>query len=99
MAEENIPVLVAISKKTQQMLEQVRKLFYPRATSDDEVIRLLIKGRDIELLEEDEREAIEVHKYYLSEKAGYDVGWKFAYDGWMKNYSKEWRRKKKKPKE
>ncbi|GAI40610.1 unnamed protein product, partial [marine sediment metagenome] len=37
MAEENRPVLVAISKKTQQMLEQIRKLLYPGATSDDEV--------------------------------------------------------------
>ena len=95
MAEENIPLLVAISKKTQQMLEQIRKLFYPGATSDDEVIRLLIKERDVELLEEDEVKAIEIHKYYLSEKAGHDVGWKSAYDNWMKNYSKEWRRKKK----
>ncbi len=30
---------------------------------------------------------IERHKYFLSEKAGYDVGWEFAEDDWRANFS------------
>ena len=30
---------------------------------------------------------IERHKYFLSEKAGYDVGWEFAEADWLANYS------------
>lgn len=41
-----------------------------------------------------EYEAIEVHKYFLSEKAGYDVGMQFAIADWLKNYAVEWRRKR-----
>ncbi len=32
---------------------------------------------------------IERHKYFLSEKAGYDVGWEFAEDDWRANFSEE----------
>ena len=30
---------------------------------------------------------IERHKYFLSEKAGHDVGWEFAEDDWRANFS------------
>ena len=30
---------------------------------------------------------IERHKYFLSEKAGYDVGWEFAAQDWMSNHA------------
>ena len=30
---------------------------------------------------------IEKHKYFLSEKAGYDVGWDAAEQDWMSNYA------------
>jgi hypothetical protein len=46
---------------------------------------------DSEKLSENERKEIELHKYYLSIKAGYDVGWEFTHDDWMKNHSKQWR--------
>ncbi len=29
---------------------------------------------------------IERHKYFLSEKAGYDVGWEFAEQDWLSNH-------------
>jgi stress response protein YsnF len=38
-----------------------------------------------------ELHAIEVHKYYLSEKAGYDVGQDFAIKDWLANYAARWR--------
>ena len=34
---------------------------------------------------------IEKHKYFLSEKAGYDVGWEFAERDWEENHSSEFR--------
>jgi hypothetical protein len=30
---------------------------------------------------------IERHKYFLSEKAGYDVGWEFAEQDWLSNHA------------
>ena len=30
---------------------------------------------------------IERHKYFLSEKAGYDVGWEFAEQDWTSNHA------------
>jgi hypothetical protein len=41
-----------------------------------------------------EYKAIEVHKYYLSEKAGYDVGMEFAIADWLKNHAVEWRKRR-----
>ena len=41
-----------------------------------------------------EYEAIDVHKYYLSEKAGYDVGMEFAVADWLRNHSIEWRKRR-----
>ena len=35
---------------------------------------------------------IERHKYFMSEKAGYDVGWNHAADDWEANYGEEFRR-------
>lgn len=32
---------------------------------------------------------IERHKYFLSEKAGYDVGWEFAEQDWRANYGEQ----------
>ena len=34
---------------------------------------------------------IERHKYLLSEKAGYDVGWEFAEKDWEDNYAANFR--------
>lgn len=36
-------------------------------------------------LTEAEIAQIEEHKYFLSEKAGYDVGWEFAEQDWREN--------------
>ena len=36
-------------------------------------------------LTETEIAQIEEHKYFLSEKAGYDVGWEFAEQDWREN--------------
>jgi len=41
-----------------------------------------------------EFKAIEVHKYYLSEKAGYDVGMNHAIEDWLKNHARGWRRER-----
>ena len=35
---------------------------------------------------------IERHKYFLSERAGHDVGWEHAEQDWEANYSVEFRR-------
>jgi len=49
-----------------------------------------------EKISKDERREIELHKYYLSMKAGYDVGWEFAHDDWLKNFAKKHREEKRK---
>jgi hypothetical protein len=41
-----------------------------------------------------ERKAIEEHKYYLSEAAGYDVGYDYALRDWEERYASEWRARK-----
>jgi hypothetical protein len=38
-----------------------------------------------------ELKAISVHKYYLSEKAGHDVGLEFAIAHWLKYHAAAWR--------
>lgn len=38
-----------------------------------------------------EWQAIDVHKYYLSENAGYDVGLECAIRDWLANYAARWR--------
>ncbi len=35
---------------------------------------------------------IERHKYFLSEKAGHDVGWDHAATDWEENHSEQFRR-------
>ena len=35
---------------------------------------------------------IERHKYFLSEKRGYDVGWETAEQDWEENFAEQWRR-------
>ncbi len=40
----------------------------------------------------EETAEIERHKYFLSEKAGYDVGWDQAAEDWDANYAAEFRR-------
>lgn len=38
-----------------------------------------------------EARAIEVHKYFLSLEAGYDVGWEYAATHWLLHFSTRWR--------
>jgi len=38
-----------------------------------------------------EREAVEQHKYFLSEKAGHDVGFASALEDWLANQAERWR--------
>jgi hypothetical protein len=40
----------------------------------------------------DEQREIERHKYFLSEKRGYDVGWEVAEQDWERQYGEAWRR-------
>lgn len=35
---------------------------------------------------------IERHKYFLSEKAGHDVGWEYAANDWEQNHSQTFRK-------
>jgi|GEM_PF-1741094 len=44
-----------------------------------------------EPLYEEERRAIEVHKWYLSQKMGCDVGWAYAVEDWKRYFQSEWR--------
>ena len=39
----------------------------------------------------EEKQQIELHKYFLSIRAGGDVGWDAAYRDWMENYSRKWK--------
>lgn len=39
----------------------------------------------------EELEAIQMHKYYLSEHAGYDVGEQFAREHWRLHQAQRWR--------
>lgn len=40
---------------------------------------------------QEEHEAVAVHKYYLSEKAGHDVGWEYANWNWVvAGYRSRW---------
>jgi len=48
-------------------------------------------GPNGETLSEEERRAIEVHKWFLSQRAGRDVGWAFAVEDWRKHHQSEWR--------
>ncbi len=38
-----------------------------------------------------EARAITVHKYHLSEQAGYDVGIDFAIEDWLRHHAERWR--------
>ena len=46
---------------------------------------------DEEQLSPAELEAIQVHKYYLSEKVGRDVGLDKAVEDWLQNHAADWR--------
>jgi len=51
-------------------------------------------GNDKQLtdhLTEAEQLAVEVHKYYLSEAAGYDVGVDYAIQHWLEHHATDWR--------
>ena len=48
------------------------------------------------IVDDDEREAIGVHKYYMSQKAGYDVGWILAYAHWKIFHANKWRKGRRK---
>ena len=39
-----------------------------------------------------EKQAVERHKYFLSEKAGYDVGLERTVSHWLEFHAKQWRR-------
>jgi hypothetical protein len=41
-----------------------------------------------------EFEAIQVHKYYLSQKAGHDIGLEYAIADWLKHHATAWRQKR-----
>ena len=45
-------------------------------------------------LTEEEMQEIEVHRYYLSEKAGHDVGLECSIADWVVNHSKNWPQKR-----
>lgn len=44
------------------------------------------------IISDAERHAIEVHKYYLSEAAGYDIGEELATEHWLGHHAAQWRR-------
>ncbi len=44
-----------------------------------------------EELSREEREAIEIHKYYLSCQSGYDVGLEYAIAHWLQYHAAQWR--------
>ena len=41
-----------------------------------------------------EWQALEVHRYYMSERAGYDVGIARSVEDWLRNFSVEWRKER-----
>lgn len=41
----------------------------------------------------EEAAEIEKHKYFLSERAGYDVGWQVAEQDWETNHAEQYRRR------
>ena len=45
-----------------------------------------------EILTAVELREIEIHKYYLSEQAGYDVGDQYATQDWLEHHAPRWRR-------
>ena len=42
---------------------------------------------------QEEIQEIERHKYFLSEKAGYDVGWEYAVEDWNSTHADRFRRR------
>jgi hypothetical protein len=48
-------------------------------------------------LQNEEVAEIERHKYFLSEKAGYDVGWEFAEQDWLAHHAEQFRSSSKSP--
>ena len=41
-----------------------------------------------------EWQALEVHRYYLSERAGHDVGIAKTVEDWLQNHSADWRKER-----
>lgn len=52
-----------------------------------------VMGTDNQTISEEERRAVEVHKWFLSQRAQYDVGWDAAFEDWKLYHQAEWRRK------
>ncbi len=48
----------------------------------------------IKELTEEELKAVDTHKYYLSQKMGYDVGIECALRDWIQNQSQKWRQER-----
>jgi hypothetical protein len=42
-------------------------------------------------LSDAERRAVQTHRYFLSERAGYDVGDEAATQDWLRHHSRRWR--------
>jgi hypothetical protein len=55
------------------------------AVKDNELSGKAMEQRACQRISEEIAE-IERHKYFLSEKAGHDVGWEFAERDWDENY-------------
>jgi hypothetical protein len=58
---------------------------------EDDQIADADQSHDDDPFSPDELKAIEVHKYYLSEKMGYDVGMDCAIRDWLKHHAVAWR--------
>lgn len=41
-----------------------------------------------------ERRAVDVHKYFVSERYGYDVGFDFAYQDFLMHYYEAWHKRR-----
>ena len=55
----------------------------------------LLKGSRLYLEFTAEREEVMRHKWFLSEKAGFDVGFEKALLDWLVRHRADWRRKRK----
>jgi len=53
-----------------------------------------VGSKDKRIITPAERRAIEVHKYFLSEQTGHDVGFDYAAADWGRTCGPKWRRKR-----
>ena len=70
--------------------EMSRKQGHQLATGPEDVDRL--KKTSLYNEFECERNEILRHKWYLSEKAGHDIGFETALTDWMMNHRSKWRK-------